>query len=145
MIQHVIPPDQFIQLVIRIIAGVLFFFQGYDKVFKMGVSRVITTISPSYQRAGFPMWAIRMVAFFTSWVELVAGLLLMVGLFRYEAAYLLCFDLLVVSIGMSIIDPVWDARLVSVRLFLLVVFLILPLQYDLFSLDALLKLSPDRP
>lgn len=145
MIQHVIPPDHFIQLILRIIAGVLFFFQGYDKVFKMGISQVITTITPSYQRAGFPMWAIRGVAFLTSWVEFIAGALLVLGLFRYEAAYLLCIDLLIVSVGMSIIDPVWDARLVSVRLFLLALFLVLPSHYDWFSLDALLKPVLEKP
>lgn len=145
MIQAHIPPEQFLQFIIRVIAGVLFFFQGYDKVFKMGIGQVITTITPSYQRAGFPQWTINTVAFFTSWVEFIAGALLILGLFRYEAAYLLCFDLLVVSLGMSIIDPVWDARLVSVRLFLLALFLILPSQYDWGSLDNLLMLVLEKP
>jgi len=145
MIQSHIPPDQFLQFIIRVIAGVLFFFQGYDKVFRMGISQVITTITPSYQRAGFPQWAINAVAILTSWVELLAGALLIFGLFRYEAAYLLCVDLLIVSVGMSIIDPVWDARLVSVRLFLLALFLILPAQYDWCSLDAIFKPVLEKP
>lgn len=138
MTETLIDPTSFLSFFIRISAGILFFFQGYDKIFKIGIRGVIETIGPSYRSKGFPEFSISLISFLTSWIELVGGLLLIIGLMKYPAIYLLCFDLLIVITGMSILDPVWDMKLVLPRLICLVVLLLLPSGSDVFSLDRLI-------
>jgi uncharacterized membrane protein YphA (DoxX/SURF4 family) len=123
-------------LTCRVAAGILFFLQGYDKVFKIGVKGVVETVGPSYKRIGFPDFSIYLISLLTSWIELIAGACFLLGLFTYPAAYLLCFDLLIVISGMSLLDPVWDVKLVLPRLVLVVVYLFIPIGIDVFKLDS---------
>lgn len=124
-------------LAVRLLAGAVFFFQGYDKLFKIGVRGVADTIGPSYRKAGLPGFFIFFMAGFTSVVECLGGFLLFVGFFHEYALYLLLADLILVSLGMSLLDPVWDMKLVFPRL-IMVVFLLffyeMSCHFSLYSL-----------
>ena len=138
MIENLIDPLVFLSFFIRVVAGILFFFQGYDKVFHIGIQGVINTVGPSYRAKGFPAVSVKLISYLTSWIELVGGLLLIVGFLTYPAIYILGIDLIIVIFGMSILEPVWDMKLVFPRLVLLSVLLLLPEGADLLSLDHLL-------
>ena len=126
---------------VRIIAGVLFFFQGYDKVFRIGVDRLRETIRVTLQGKSIPDSALSAIAIFTSWVELICGFLLIIGFFKYYAIYLLCLSLLIVVTGFSLVKPMWENNHMFIRLILLLILLVAPVEWDRFSLDYLYLLS----
>lgn len=138
MTEQLLEPITFLALFLRLLLGILFFFQGYDKVFKIGLKGVINTVGPSYRNRGLPDFSISIVSFLTSWIELTCGLLLIAGLFKYIAIYLLGLDLLIVVFGMSLLEPVWDMKLVFPRLVLYIILLLLPCEKDIFTMDNLL-------
>src|ERR1700761_8533368 len=84
---------------IRVLLGIIFFMQGYGKVFSMGIHEVYERFFKEFEPTLLPKWLIVATAYYTSYVELVAGFLLIAGLFRKSAMYLLAVDLLVVSFG----------------------------------------------
>lgn len=131
----IIEPIAFVSLLTRLIVGFLFFIQGYDKIFKVGKNEVIATIEPSFKKIGLPTIFTKTFLFLTSWIELIAGGLLILGLFKYISIYLLGVDLLLVVIGMSLITPVLDLKHIFPRLILLFLLLLLPAEADIISLD----------
>ena len=92
-------------------------------------------ILPSFQKIGLPENFTKVFLFLTSWIEFIAGGLLILGLFKYGCIYLLGIDLLFVVIGMSLIQPVLDLKHIFPRLILLIILLLLPAESDIFSLD----------
>lgn len=134
----IIEPLAFVSLLTRLIVGILFFIQGYDKIFKVGKNEVYAAIEPSFQKIGFPALFTKTFLFITSYIELIAGGLLILGLFKYICIYLLGVDLLLVVTGMSLITPVLDLRHIFPRLILLFVLLLLPVGVDIISLDHLI-------
>ncbi len=138
MITELIEPVEFVSLLTRIIVGFLFFRQGYDKIFNVGKNEVIATIEPSFQKIGLPSAFTKAFLFITSWIEFIAGGLLILGLFKYISIYLLGIDLLFVVIGMSLITPVLDLKHIFPRLILLIILLLLPSEADVFTLDYLI-------
>jgi uncharacterized membrane protein YphA (DoxX/SURF4 family) len=137
--ENLITPEAAAIFFARVLLGILFFMQGYDKVFSLGIRKVVQTIQPSYQRVHIPYPLIFLTAVFTSFVELFGGLFLILGLFKYATLYMLGIDLLIVSLGMSLIDPVWKMDIVLPRFLLLLFVLIVPGDYDVFILDRLLR------
>lgn len=122
-------------LTARLILGILFFFQGYDAVFKIGIGRVAETYLDSYAARKVPRFVTILGAWFTSLAELTGGLLLILGLCKYAALSLLGIDLVVASLAFSIAQPMWDTRHVLPRLLLLLLLLLLPASADIYSLD----------
>lgn len=120
MLSSLLSTSEFAVVAVRILAGVVFFFQGYDKLFKIGIRGVAQTIGPAYRKAGLPDFLILSMAAFTTITECAGGFLLIVGFMHHYALYLLMIDLLLVSVGMSLLDPVWDMKLVFPRLIMLV-------------------------
>ena len=123
---------------LRVILGILFLFQGIDKVFKVGIYKVTDTFQFELGAIKFPRWFLFISAFYTSYVELIGGILLIAGLFKTYALYLLGLDLILVTIAFSIISPLWDMKFILPRLALLSILLYLPPKWDYFSLDSLL-------
>ena len=136
---HLLPPQIIAPLLARVILGVLFLFQGIDKIFLVGVKEEITTIEPAYLKIKMPDFFIRLVAYFTSYAELIGGFLLIIGLFKCSALYLLGIDLFIVSVGMSLLNPVWKMDLVFPRLALLIFLLIYPASLDVITLQHLIQ------
>jgi uncharacterized membrane protein YphA (DoxX/SURF4 family) len=87
----------------RALLGIIFLMQGYGKVFTYTVPKVYSMFFNDFEKTLLPKWLIWGTAYYTSYVELICGFLLIIGLFRKYALYLLGVDLLVVSFGHGLI------------------------------------------
>lgn len=126
-------------LTARVFLGILFFFQGYDAVFKVKVSGVIDAYENSFANNRIPKFLIISGSWFTSYVELIGGILLITGLFESQILILLGADLIIASIGFGIITPMWDMRFVFPRLALLIFLTVVPPSWNLYSLDHIIQ------
>lgn len=131
--------QQIAVLTIRLLLGVIFFFQGFGKVFKFGLANVYNNFFLKSYGDIFPDFLLLITSYYTSIAELVAGFLVIIGFKRDYALYVLASVLIIVSIGHGIKDPIWDLSHVMYRAILLVALLLLPKNLDIFSLDFLLK------
>ena len=125
--------------IIRIFLGILFFFQGYDAVFNIKVKNIVNTYQTAFLNKGIPHFLIKAGTWFTSYTELIAGALLIAGLFKYCSLYLLGVNLIVASAAFSITQPMWDMRFVFPRLALLAFLLAIPTSWDVWTLDNLIN------
>lgn len=130
-------PIMLAKLLVRLMAGLLFFFQGYDKVFRLGLQEVIRTVTPSYRERKLPEPMIRLSVYFTSYVELIGGSLLILGLFQSTVIPLLGIDLIIAAAGMSMVNPMWDTRHVMTRFVLIIALVLMGPRHDAFSFDQL--------
>jgi len=125
-------------LLVRSIAGILFFFQGYDKLFNIKMEEVVNTFMQDAQSRNIPRPVVAFISYLTSLIELLCGFTLIAGAFITYSALLLGLDLVLISFAFSVVQPVWDTRHVFPRLVLIVTLLLLPAGAHLFSLDTLL-------
>jgi len=127
-------------LTLRLILGFIFLMQGFGKVFTWGVENVYNMdfFYGTYKDL-LPDFIIRSTAYYTSYVELVAGLLVVLGLKRDYALYALASVLVIVTFGHGLADPVWNLSHVMYRTILLVSLLLLPREWDKFSVDGLIN------
>src|SRR5580698_6644927 len=88
----------------RVFLGFVFFLQGYDKVFRLGVKQVIQTVHDPLASKGIPKYFSTTGAYFTSYVELICGALLIIGFAKYYCLTLLGFDLIFAAIVFSIVE-----------------------------------------
>lgn len=126
--------------VLRVILGLLFFFQGYDKVFKIKVANVISFYRKELGTIQMPNAILSISTYYNSYTEFICGALLIVGLFTQYALYLLGINLILVVGAFSLIKPMWDIQLVSPRLMLLAFLLYLPQEWNQISIDYILNL-----
>lgn len=124
-----------IVFIARVFLGILFFFQGYDAVFNIKISGVINTFQDPLKEKAIPRFLIVLAAYYTSFIELVGGFFLIVGFMKYNTLYLLGVDLLLVAFAFSMIRPMWDMQFVFPRLLLLIFLLLVPYEWDVFSVD----------
>ena len=136
MLEH---KTQIAELIIRLFVGILFFFQGYDKVVKIRISGVVDNFlaDAEYLHIHKPMVII--VTYLTSFIELIGGFLLIIGLFTNYTLVALGFDLVLVCFAFSIIRPMWDMQYVFPRLLLISILLFLPNEYTKIGLDYFLN------
>jgi len=127
-------------LTIRLILGFIFLMQGIGKVFKWGVENVYNMdfFYGTYKDL-LPDFIIHATAYYTSYIELIAGLLVVVGLKRDYALYLLASVLVIVTFGHGLAEPIWNLSHVMYRTILLVTLLILPREWDKFSIDNIIN------
>ena len=126
-------------MTIRLIVGFMFFFQGYDKVFKLGLRNLIQALETTIGATSIPKKIIAPIAAVSSYLELMSGALLIVGIFTSFALTALCINLAVVSIGFSKYKPMWDESHVFVRLVLIIALMLLPSEWDHYSLQYLIR------
>jgi uncharacterized membrane protein YphA (DoxX/SURF4 family) len=81
-----------------------------------------------------------LICYYTSFVELLGGLLLITGLFTNYTLVALGLDLVLVAFAFSLLRPMWDMQHVFPRLLLVFILLILPDGYNRISLDYLFGL-----
>ena len=124
---------------IRALLGIIFFMQGYGKIFTIGVSKVYEMFFKVFENTFLPKWLILSAAYYTSYVEMIGGFLLIIGLFRKYAMYLLAIDLLIVSFGHGLMEPIWDLSHVIPRAILLAALFLLPIEWDKWNVDSLIK------
>ncbi|MFM8432566.1 MAG: DoxX family membrane protein [Bacteroidota bacterium] len=125
-------------MLLRVTAGILFFFQGYDKLFRLGTSRVLDTIADPIRKTLFAIPVLRPMVFISSWVELLGGLCLILGLFKSYALYALSADLAIVSVIFSLMKAMWDMQFYFPRFAMIVALLLLPTKADIFTLERFL-------
>ena len=125
-------------LTIRLVLGFIFLMQGIGKVFIWGMDRVYENAFQSYEKY-FPEGIIYPVAYFTSYVELVAGILLIIGFWRDYALYALGSVLIIVSFGHGLQSPIWGVEHVLFRLILIASLLLLPREWDVYRVDHYLE------
>ncbi|HMG69398.1 MAG TPA: DoxX family protein [Chitinophagaceae bacterium] len=124
---------------LRTLLGVIVLMQGWGKVFTWGLPKVYDMFFKEFEKTFIPNWVIWTSAYYTSYVELVAGILLITGLFKQVALYLLAFDLLIVSFGHGLMEPIWDLQHVIPRAILVATLLLLPEEWDTWRITSLIK------
>lgn len=127
------------ELLLRVFTGLLFLYQGYDKLFRIKMPGVIDAFSADAQRYHVPGGLLKLVAYYTSVAEFAGGMLLVLGLFTPFALYALGIDLLLVSLAFSYMNPMWDMKHVFPRLILVAALLLLPEQFRLVAIDHFLN------
>jgi uncharacterized membrane protein YphA (DoxX/SURF4 family) len=124
---------------LRLVLGFIFFMQGFGKVFTWGVEKVyhMDFFYDTYKDL-LPEQVIHATAYYTSYVELVAGFLVVIGFKRDYALYALATVLVMVTFGHGLAEPIWDLSHMMPRTILLVALLLLPAEWDRFSVDYFL-------
>ena len=125
-------------LLVRLLAGILFFAQAYEKIFKVKLKNVVEVFGVQFQEQIISKPVMTASIYISSFVELTCGGLLILGLFRSVALYLLSADLLLVAIAFSLIKPMWDMQFYFPRIVFIVLLLLLPPQWDVWCLDSVL-------
>jgi len=133
-------PFEFAVFIARVFLGILFFFQGYEKVFRLSTREIVESFHEPAHSRHLPDWMLNLGVYFTSYTELIGGFMLIIGLFKYYALFFLGLDLLFVAIAFSILRPMWDMQYVFPRLVLLILLLVSPANADIFSADYLFSI-----
>jgi uncharacterized membrane protein YphA (DoxX/SURF4 family) len=126
-------------LFLRTLLGIIFFMQGFGKVFTFTVPKVYQMFFKEFENTFLPGWLIKGTAYYTSYVELIGGFLLIIGLYRKQVLCLLSLDLLVVSFGHGLREPIWDLQHVFPRAVLLAPLFLLPGEWDIWNADSVRK------
>ena len=134
----IINNESILVFLLRVVLGILFFFQGYDKVFKVKISGVIDFFANETRNTKIPNWILRISAYYTSYVEFLCGGMLIIGLFTKYSLYLLGIDMILVVGAFSMIKPMWDMNQLFPRLILLSILLFLPEKWNTISVDHIL-------
>jgi putative oxidoreductase len=132
---------QIAELLLRSFTGILFLFQGYDKLFRIKMPGVVETFSADAERYHIPRLLLNSIAYYTSIAEFIGGLMLLAGFFTTYALYAIGLDLLLVSFAFTYMEPMWDMKHVFPRFVLIMALLVIPKEYQLFSLDHVLNLK----
>ncbi|GGW49680.1 DoxX family membrane protein [Arenibacter certesii] len=127
-------------LTVRLILGFIFLMQGFGKVVTWGMEKVFQADFFQGTFEGLlPESIIWITAYYTSYVELIGGLLLVLGLKTNYALYALASVLVIVTFGHGLAEPIWNLSHVLFRTILLVALLLLPRKWDKFSLDTIIE------
>ena len=127
-------------LTIRLLLGFIFFFQGFGKIFKFGLDAIQKSFFADFSGL-LPDFLLIFTAYYTSYIELIGGFLLVIGFQRDYALYALASVLIIVTFGHGMTDPIWDLSHVMYRAILLIGLLLLPKKLDLYTLDNLIDLK----
>ncbi|HLG04332.1 MAG TPA: DoxX family protein [Bacteroidia bacterium] len=119
----------------RVLLGVLFFFQGYDKIFGLGLKKTEGGVEEALRQTHLPGSLIKTVTVISSFIEFTGGLFLLAGWLVVPSLVFLGINLIVVSVAMSLLQPLWDMRFVWPRIVLVLLLLLLPDSWDRLSLD----------
>ena len=123
-------------LTARLLLGFIFLMQGYGKVFTWGIEKLYNMefFHETYKNI-LPDLITKATAYYTSYVELIGGFLLVLGFKKDLALYALASVLIIVTFGHGLAEPIWDLSHVIYRAILLIALLIIPKEWDRYSLD----------
>ncbi len=127
------------EFILRIFCAVLFIFQGYDKIFIVKLDGVKHTFYSETDKRNIPRFFVNFLAAYTSYVELLAGIFLLLGLFKTYALIGLGIDLILVGAAFSYMQAMWDMKYVFPRLVLVAALLVMPDSWEFISLDKLIQ------
>lgn len=123
----------------RMLLGIIFFMQGFGKIFTFTVPKLYDMFFKDFETTFLPKWLIWTTAYYTSYAEMICGFLLIIGLFKKYAMYLLAANLLIVSFGHGLMEPIWDLSHVMPRAILLLILFLTPQEWDKYHADRFLK------
>ncbi|MBL7934248.1 MAG: DoxX family protein [Bacteroidia bacterium] len=125
------------ELFVRCFLGILFIFQGYDKLFVVKIKNVVNAFHNETDRKHIPQFLLVLTSYFTSISEFFGGILLLFGLFHQIVPVILAINLLVVTFAFSFLRPMWDLQHMFPRVVLITLILLLS-NYFYFGLDTLI-------
>jgi uncharacterized membrane protein YphA (DoxX/SURF4 family) len=127
--------------VARALLGIVFFIAGVHKVFTIGaLEHARRLFVVPYANTYLPEWALWLTGTAVPYVELIAGALVLIGLFTRPALLTLGGLLVIVLFGHLLLAPLFVANsFILPRSGLLLFVLLLPREWDLFTADALLR------
>ena len=129
-------------LIARLILGLIFLMQGFGKIFTWGLEKVYNAdfFYGTFNNL-LPEFVIQLTVYYTSYVELIGGALLVIGLKTNYTLYLLASVLVIVSFGHGLAEPIWELSHVMYRTILLLTLLVMPKEWNKFSVDYLIERS----
>lgn len=121
----------------RAVVGLIFFMAGVWKVFELGPAAHVRRYFLPFQDTFLPTWSLWAVGFAIPFVELIAGALVILGLFTRPALISLGFVLVIVTFGHLLHQPLYAFHEhVIPRLALVLLVLLLPREWDRYSIDG---------
>lgn len=119
----------------RWLLAILFFFQAYERIFRVGLKETTNIIYYQNTEQKLPFIVVQLGVYLTSYIELISGILLFMGLFRDYVLYALCVDLLIAAFGFSFLKPMWDMKHYFPRFIVLCIQLFLPSSSYVIALE----------
>ena len=120
----------------RLVLGLIFFMAGCWKVFQLGPVEHVRKMFLPFTDTFLPVWSLWLTGFAIPFVELIAGALVILGLWTRLALIALGFVLVTVTFGHLLKEPLYEFHThVIPRLALLLFVLLLPPEDDKFALD----------
>ena len=124
----------------RAILGLIFFMAGVWKVFTLGPAGHVQRYFLPYRDTFLPTWSLWLTGFVIPFIEMIAGALVIVGLFTRPALIGLGIVLVIVTFGHLLKEPLYAFHEhVIPRLALLLLVMLLPEESDRFSVDRILR------
>ena len=124
----------------RLVLGLIFFMAGAFKVFELGPLGHARRFFLPYEETFLPVWSLWVVGTTIPFVELLAGILLIIGFGVRWAAVALGLVLAVVTFGHLLKEPLYAFNEhVIPRLALVLFVLLMPAAVDRFSDDRWLR------
>jgi len=126
---------------LRQLLGIVFLMQGIGKVFVWGVPGMVQNyfVGKMGLDSYLPEFLLYGTAYFTSYMELIGGALLILGLWVRPVCALFALLLVIVSFGHGMVDAIWDMEHVIFRAVLLFPLFFLPREWDKYCLDRLFR------
>ena len=125
----------------RGVLGLIFFMAGVHKVFQVGpLQHARKLFVEPYAHTFLPTWSLWATGAAVPVIELLAGVLVIIGLRTREALISLGFVLVLVTFGHLLTEPFYEFHShVIPRLALVLFILLLPREDDRLSVDSFLK------
>jgi uncharacterized membrane protein YphA (DoxX/SURF4 family) len=130
-----------VTLLLRLVTGTLFFFQGYDKIFKVKIINVVRTFDDPMVPSFWPKSLLKPMIAVSSFAEMIGGIFLFFGLLKFYTLSVLSLDLLFVAFSFSSIKAMWDMQYFFPRFLFILMIWTIPFASDVYNLDRLLGLS----
>jgi len=127
-----------ISLLLRLVTGMLFFFQGYDKIFKVKIDNVTRTFDDPMNPSFWPKPLLKPMIILSSFAEMIGGIFLFLGLFRFYTLSVLSFDMLFIVFTFSSIKAMWDMQYFFPRFLFIIILWAIPFSADVYNLDKFL-------
>jgi putative oxidoreductase len=102
--------EPFLPFMLRVILGLLFFFQAYDILFRIGMKTTYNTVFQGTRPKSIPDGFTKISVALSTYIHLIGGLMLILGLYREIAMLVLGFNLIMTALGFGYLNGLWDMR-----------------------------------
>src|SRR5262245_46654218 len=96
--------------VLRSVTGLLFLSQGYDRAFKVRADEIVSAFQTELIKKLHPGIMLKFTDHLSAYIELIGGIMLLVGFQRDIALYILSAEMIFVTLAFSLIQPMWDMQ-----------------------------------